>query len=339
MAVNLNYYIYEEATGLKTPIGDAYDLGSLFKGSESKTGIAIFNSGDETAIKPMVSIGEFIQQDANFKESVTWKSLSLDKNAGFTTNKLSLPDIPSNSWMSGKDIYFEDFSGYSINSGAKPDQTWTLWEGNSYVWQVYSGYLLHNIDTQPSRATWNILPTAVDFTFSCKVTVRDGVYAGVILRDTGDSDTGYIVLIQGQAQYFNSGIPQGEGVIQVWKGKFSQGIENCTLMYQSGSIGIRGTHDYFKVALIGNKFEFYYGNEYAIIPNYAFVDSANTYTNSSRPILACHAGTGSVLIYYDDIKMEIPTQNGLVWINNKVNNTTQVFGTQKSIFKMEFGGV
>ena len=339
MTVSLDYYLYDQSTKLKTLISDALDMGSLFKGSESKTAIAIYNSGDETAIKPMVSVAEFMQQGANFKEAITWKSLSLDINAGYITSKLSLPDIPAKSWMSGKDIYFEDFSGYSTSSGSKPDQTWTLWEGNTYVWQIYAGYLLHNIDTAPSRAVWNVLPTAKDFTFSYKTTVRDGVYAGCILRDIGDSDTGYIVVVQGQPQYFTAGMSSGEGVVQVWKGKFSTGIQNCTLLYQSGSIGIRGTHDFFKIVLTGNKFEFYYGNELATVPNYAFIDTTNAYVNVSRPVLCCHAGTGSVLIYYDDIRMEIPTANGLVWIDNKVSNTTQVFGTQKSIFKMEFGGV
>lgn len=334
----LEYYAVDESSGLKTKIDNALDLGNLFKGTEIKKPIAIYNAGDEIAVKPVVSIAEYIQQGKSFKEALTWKSLSLDKNSGFVT-KLSLPDIKPKSWMSGKEIYMEDFSQYTTTSGQSPDQTWTLWQGNQFVWQVYSGYLMHNIDTQPSRAMWGVLPESVDFTLSCKITVRNGVYAGFILRDIGDFDTGYIVLVQGQAQYFNNVIPQNEGVIQVWKGKFTQGLSNCTLLYQSGTIGVRGTHDYFKVVLTNNRFDFYYGNEYATSPNYSFIDNASTYTSSSKPVLACHQGTGSILIYYDDIRMEVPTTEGRIWIKDSVNSNTSVFGVQQSIFKLEYGGV
>lgn len=338
MAVALEYYHIDETSGIKTKIENALDLGSLFKGSEKKIPLAIYNAGDETAVKPTASIVEYLQQGKNYKEAVTWKSLSLDKNSGFTT-KLSLPDIPPKSWMAGKEIFMEDFSGYTTASGQRPDQTWTLWQGNEYVWQVYSGYLMHNTDTQPSRAMWGVLPESANFTLSCKITVRNGVYAGFILRDIGDFDTGYIVLVQGQASYFNGTLPQNEGVIQVWRGKFTQGLGNCTLMYQSGTIGVRGTHDYFKIVLNGNRFDFYYGNEYATTPNYSWVDVNNTYTEASKPVLACHAGSGSILIYYDDIRMEVPTTDGRLWIKDTINNSTSVFGVQQTIFKMEYGGV
>jgi hypothetical protein len=339
LGVELQYYVVDEASGLKTKIENALDLGNLFKGSEKKIPIAIYNAGDETAVTPSVSIAEYIQQGKNYKDAVTWKSLSFDKNSGFTT-KLSLPDIEPNSWMAGKEIYMEDFSGYTTATGQRPDQAWTLWQGNEYVWQVYSGYLMHNTDTMPSRALWTVLPDSVNYTLSCKITVRNGVFAGFIVRDQGDYDTGYIVLVQGQPQYLSPyNIPLNEGVIQVWKGKFTQGLANCTLLYQTGSIGVRGTHDYFKMVLNGNKFYFYYGNEYATVPNYSWADEQNTYMGASRPVLACHAGTGSILIYYDDIRMEVPTNEGRVWIKNTVNNTTSVFGVQQSIFKMEFGGV
>jgi hypothetical protein len=242
--------------------------------------------------------------------------------------------------MTGKDVYFEDFSQYSTAAGTKPDQNWILWGGNDYVWQVYSGYLLHNIDSQYSRAMWGVLPNVTDFEFSTKITIRDDVFGGYILRNIGDFDTGYIVLIQAQSQYFTSqSIPQNEGVIQVWKGKFSSGIDTWTLLYQSGTIGIRGTHDFFKVKLTGNKFDFWYQNEYSTNPLYSWVDNANTYTNASRPVLASHPGTGSILIYFDDIKMEVPTQNGIIWLDDYITPSTKVFGEQYSTFKVDFGGV
>jgi hypothetical protein len=339
LGVELQYYAVDSSSGLKTKIENALDFGNIFKGGEVKKSIAIYNAGDETAVTPSVSIAEFVQTGKNYKEALTWKTLSFDENSGYST-KLSLPDIKPKSWMTGKDIYMEDFSGYTTATGQRPDQAWTLWQGNEYVWQVYSGYLMHNTDTMPSRALWTVLPEALNCTISCKITVRNGVFAGFILRDAGDYDTGYIVLVQGLPQYLTpSNVPLNEGVIQVWQGKFSQGIDAWTLLYQSGSVGVRGTHDYFKIVLDDNKFLFYYGNESATIPNYSWVDENRTYMNASKPVLACHAGTGSILIYYDDIRMEVPTAEGRIWIKDTVNSETTVFGEQQTVFKVDFGGV
>ena len=334
--VNLDFYVVETSSGLKTKIENNLDFGSLFKGSVKKNAIAIFNSGDETAVSPKVSIAEYFQAGKNYSECVTWKKVSLSENVEYGLS-VQLPDIPANSWMAGKDIYFEDFSSYPNAAGTKPDQNWLLWQGNEYVWEIYSGYLQHNVDSQPSRALWGALPASKNLEFSTRITVRNGVYAGYILRDTGDYDTGYICLVQGQASYFTEGMSQGDGVIQVWSGKFSAGVSNWTLLYQSPSIGIRGTHDYFKVKLYDNRFDFWYQNEYSVEPLFSFIDENNTYTGSAKPVLASHAGSGSILIYFDDIKLEIPTAIGLVWIDNSVNLNTPLFGEQYSVFKVEFG--
>jgi len=335
--INLEFYVVEPSTGLQTKIENAYDFGSLFKGTQKRVPFAIFNSGDETAVKPRVSITEYFQSGKDFRECVTWKKLSLNENIGYGTS-IQLPDILPNSWMQGKDIYFEDFSAYPNAAGTKPDQNWMLWSGNEYVWEIYSGYLQHNVDSQQSRALWNALPSAKDFEFSMRVTVRNSVYAGVILRDIGDYDTGYIVLVQGQAGYFTNDMSQGEGVIQVWSGKFSTGIGGWTLLYQSPSIGIRGTHDFFKVKLTDNRFDFWYQNEFSEEPLFSFIDDERTYNGVAKPIICSHPGSGSILIYFDDIKVEVPTTTGLLWVENNVNLNTKVFGTQYSIVNFDFGG-
>ena len=337
MTIDLQFYAVEESSGIKTLIGDTFDIGSLFKGNEVNLPISIYNNGTETAINPRVSIVQYFQEGKNYSQAVTWKKLSLDKNSNFSTSIL-LPDIPANSWMPGKDIYNENFSGYPTVAGTRPDQDWTVYAGSQYVWEVYSGYLQHNVDTQHSRAVWNVLPAIADCEFSTKITVRDSVYAGYLFRNTGDSDTGYIVLVQGQARFFTD-IPVNEGVIQVWSGKFSSGIDAWTLLYQSNSIGIRGTHDYFKVKLIGNRFDFWYQNPLSTAPLYSFVDETDTYIHAAKPVLVSHPGSGSILIYFDDITLEVPTQNGMVWIKNTVTQNTPVNGRQYSIFKMEYGGV
>lgn len=336
--VNLEFYAVEPSTGIKTKIENTYDMGSLFKGTQKKIPIAIFNSGDETAIAPRVVISEYFQAGKDYSECVRWKKVSLNENVGYATS-VQLPDILPNSWMQGKDLYIEDFTSYPNAAGTKPDQNWMLWAGNEYVWEIYSGYLQHNVDSQLSRALWGALPSAKNFEFSMKITVRNGVFAGVILRDIGDYDTGYIVLVQGQSQYFTDGMSAGEGVIQVWSGKFSLGVANWDLLYQSPSIGIRGTHDYFKVKLNDNRFDFWYGNEHSDEPLYSFIDEARTYNGSAKPVICSHPGSGSILIYFDDIRMEVPNVNGLVWIDNSVNLDTKVFGVQYSIFDVRYGGV
>jgi hypothetical protein len=63
------------------------------------------------------------------------------------------------------------------------------------------------------------------------------------------------------------------------------------------------------------------------------------YNNAAKPVLASHPGSGSILVYFDDIKMEVPTTTGLIWIDNTVNLNTPVFGVQYSIVKVEYGGV
>ena len=338
MGVELEFYLYEELTGVKTKIDNqALNLGNLFKGTTKKIPIAIKNIGDAVAVAPSASIAEFFQNGKNYSEAIKWKKLSLDKNVDFNTSVL-LPDIAPNSWMSGKDIYFEDFSQYSTAAGTKPDMSWFLWAGNEYVWEIYNNWLQHNVDSQPSRALWGTLPSVSDFEVSLKITVRNGVYAGWILRDTGDYDTGYIVLVQGQAQYFDESIPQAHGVIQVWRGKFSSGLNTCTLLYQSGTIGVRGTHDYFKIKLKGNRFDFWYNNQLSD-PLYSFIDTQNTYAGASKPVLCSHAGSGSILVYFDEIKMEVDNNNGLLWIDNSISLSTPAFGEQYSILKLEYGGV
>lgn len=203
---------------------------------------------------------------------------------------------------------------------------------------VYNGWLQHNVDTQDGRALWTELSTAKDFEFSMKVTIRDGVYGGVILRDEGDSNTGYIVLVQAMGEYLGN-INRKEGVIQVFSGKFTEGITKWKELYKSPSIGIRGTHDQFKVRLTGNTFEFWYNNEDSEKPLYKFIDNGNHHLKHSKPVICCHAGFGSVLTYFDDVKMEVENDDGVIWIENTVNSSTPLFSTQYSLLDIEYGGV
>lgn len=334
MAVKLEYYKIDEASGQKEKLNDVLGFGNMFKGTQRKIPITIFNTGDTDAVSPVVSVGQYSN---NFSECYKWKKISFDKNQNFTTS-LKLPNIKANSWLSGKTIQFEDFNNYPTVAGTKPDQSWMLWEGTAFGWEVYNGWLQHNVDVQDGRALWTEFSSAKDFEFSMRVTIRDGVYGGVILRSEGDSDTGYIVLVQSMEGHLGN-VNKKEGVIQVFSGKFTDGINSWKQLYKSPSIGARGTHDYFKVKLNGNRFDFWYKNEDSETPLYSFIDENNTHEKASKPVICVHAGFGSVLTYFDDIKMEIDNEDGVIWIENTVDSKTEVFGTQYTLLNMDYGGV
>lgn len=336
MSVILDFYVIEEATGIKVKIDDSYSFGNLFKGTQRKVPLAIYNRGTSPAINPIASIQEYKLDGTTYGESYKWKNVSLSKNAGYGQS-VQLPNIQGKSWMTGKDIYYEDFSKYSTEAGTKPDQEWLLWGGSEGTWEIYSGYLQHNVDTQLGRALWNAFPYGKDYEFSCKITVRDTIWAGIIMRDVGDFDTGYMVIVQGNKKYLPSSLPSGHGVIQVYRGKFTSGIDSWVKLYESGTIGVRGTHDTFKVKLKGNRFDFWY-NDSGEKPKFTFIDEDFTYDKAAKPILCTDAGNGGTLIYFDDIKMEVENENGILWIDNTVNPRTGVTGSQYTILKVDFGG-
>lgn len=334
MAVKLEYYQIDPTTKERTPITGALSFGNMFKGAGKKIPITIFNAGDTEAVSPVISIKEY--PSGNYKEPYTWKKVSFDERKDFT-NSLRLPNLKPNEWLEGKTVQFEDFNSYPVVAGTKPDMSWQLWEGGKFAWEVYNGWLQHNIDSQDGRARWTDLSTAADFEFSMKVTIRDDIYGGVILRDRGDSDTGYIVLVQAMPEHLGN-VMKNEAVIQVFSGTFSEGIRKWKELYKSASVGIRGTHDYFKVKLEGNKFEFWYNNEKSETPLYTFVDRDETYTKASKPIICCHAGSGSAKTYFDDVRMSVTNKDGIVWIENSVKSDTELYGTQYSVLNVEFGG-
>ena len=318
-------------------IGDAsdatngYSLGNLFKGSQTKFSFTIFNNGDTTAVSPVVS---FKRYQGGSSEPVTWKKVSFMENTNYD-DSLDLPDLEPNSWLTGKDVYSEDFQGYPVIAGIPLSSDWLTWQGVDKTWEVYNGWLQHNVDIQDSKAKWTALPSAKDFMFSMKITIRDGCYGGVLIRDTGDNDTGYIILIQGMATRLGE-VASNEGLIQIYKGTFMSGINSWTLAAQSGSTGIRATHDYMAVKTEGNKIQVWYKSE--TNPILTYIDEDETYTDARIPILLCSAGSGSVLSYFDDIYMEVKNNDGIIWVRNEVEAETELFGVQRTLLDIEYGG-
>lgn len=331
MAVDLKFYHYDVNTKQKTLITNGYNLGNLFKGSQKKFSFTIYNDGDTTAVSPFVS---FKRYQSNSDKPIEWKSVSFMENSNYDKG-LELPDIKPKSWLTGKDVYSEDFQGYPVIAGTPLSSDWLTWQGVDKTWEVYNGWLQHNVDIQDSKAKWTALPSAKDYFFSMNITIRDGCYGGLLVRDTGDNDTGYIILIQGVASRLGD-VASNEGIIQIYKGSFMSGINSWTLVKQSGSTGIRGTHDYMAVKLSGNTIQVWYKNKGN--PILSYIDEEETYTDARIPILLCSAGSGSVLSYFDDLYMEVENDDGVIWVKNEVDESTPLFGTQRTLLDITYGG-
>ena len=107
MSVDLKFYHYDVNTKQKTLITNGYNLGNLFKGSQKKFSFTIYNDGDTTAVSPFVS---FKRYQSNSDKPIEWKSVSFMENSNYDKG-LELPDIKPKSWLTGKDVYSEDFQG------------------------------------------------------------------------------------------------------------------------------------------------------------------------------------------------------------------------------------
>lgn len=75
------------------------------------------------------------------------------------------------------------------------------------------------------------------------------------------------------------------------------------------------------------------------MPPITYIDEDSTYNTPSQPVILCSAGSGSVLSYFDDIYMEVMNNNGVIWVQDTVDNETPVFGSQYSYLDIEYGGV
>lgn len=334
MSAKLEFYTVDIANGKRTKIEGAMAFGNLFKGTQTRVPITIFNNGDTTAYKPVCSIKQY--PDGEYAP-VEWKKLSFNQNTDYGVS-LELPDIEPKSWLKGKTVQFENFENYPVVAGTKPDMSWLLWEGTSFGWEVYNGWLQHNPDTVNGKALWTDLSVAADFTFEIEISSINGTWSGLLVRDEGDSDTGYIILIQCMNEYLGN-IPSDEGVIQIWSGSYSQGIDTWDLLWQSTSIGQVKTRAPFKLVMEDNVFKFWYIDTSSEQPMYTWTDDNYTHVKASRPAILCHASAGSARITFDNIRMSVDNDEGIIWIQNEVPKETELFAQQLTLLDIEYGDV
>lgn len=334
MAVDLKFYSVDE-NGSKKELSGVASFGNIYKGNQSIMELAIYNAGDSTAFSPVLSIKQY----GDNKTAPSWKSLSFDSSSTDWVQELELDDIEPHSWLRGYDIQTEDWSSYSTAAGTSPSDDWILWQSAKGYFNVYNGYLQHYPDSQDGRASWGKFSIASDFEFSLKISVRANTYAGIICRHNGDSDTGYIVLVQGIQDYFqDNSLTTAEGVIQIYSGKFSAGHDSWKLLYESPSIGIRGTHDPFKMKLKGNTFSFWYNTDFNNEPQFVWSDPDYTYTVASRPVICTHAGYGTSINYFDDLQMRVENANGRVYVKSEIPESTELYGLQYCLLDVTCGG-
>ena len=334
MSVDLKFYSVD-SNGNKKELNGTVSYGNIYKGNDSIQTLAIYNNGDTAAYDPILSIKQY----GNYAESVKWKSLSFDIDATEWETSLQLDDIEPHSWLKGYNVQEENWSSYSTAAGTEPSDDWILWQSAKGYWNVYNGYLQHYPDSVDGRASWGKFEQAADFEFSMKISVRANTYAGIICRHTGDSDTGYIILVQGIHDYFtDQNLTTSEGTIQIYSGKFSSGHDDWKLLWESGSIGVRGTHDPFKIKVKGNTFSFWYKNDFDGDPLYTWVDTDRTYNAASRPVICTHAGYGTSINYFDDLKMRTENEDGRVYLKSTVPSSTNLYGLQFSMLDVTYGG-
>lgn len=138
LTVKLEYYQIDETSGMKVKLNDTLSFGNMFKGTQKKIPITIFNSGDTTAVSPVVSIAQYPL--GNYVDCFKWKKISFDKEKNYSIS-LKLPDIQPKSWLIGKEVQFEDFNSYPTIAGTRPDQAWLLWKGTDFAWEVIASYI------------------------------------------------------------------------------------------------------------------------------------------------------------------------------------------------------
>ena len=90
------------------------------------------------------------------------------------------------------------------------------------------------------------------------------------------------------------------------------------------------------VKLSGNTIQVWYKNKEN--PILSYIDEEETYTDARIPILLCSAGSGSVLSYFDDLYMEVENDDGVIWVKNEVDESTPLFGTQRTLLDITYGG-
>ena len=134
MAAQLDFYKYDEITKVSTILDGEFSLGDIFKGTEGIGSLRLYNSGNKTAVKPVLTLKEFEGNDA----ILNWKGLSFSRDYDFTSS-LELENVAPGEFATGKNIYVENFDSYDYQS-ARPiaGEDWKTWNATIDPWYAYS---------------------------------------------------------------------------------------------------------------------------------------------------------------------------------------------------------
>ena len=223
MAAQLDFYKYDEITKVSTILNGEFSLGDIFKGTEGIGSLRLYNSGNKTAVKPILTLKQFEGNDA----ILNWKGLSFSRDYDFTPS-LELENVAPGEFATGKNIYVENFDSYDYQS-ARPiaGGDWKTWNATIDPWYGYSKSLYYyGVDSRfstlpPNADTTSILSPregilgkAKDFTISATMSCLKNSYIGWIFRNN------YIVTISGIREDFKDTIYQlgHQYALQIWYG-------------------------------------------------------------------------------------------------------------------------
>lgn len=359
MAAKLDFYSYDKETKISTLLDGNFSLGNIFKGSFGIGTLRVFNSGDKTAINPIIKISSYNDNT----QILPWKGISFSQDYDFD-NSLSLNDIPAGEFATGKDIYYEDFSNYDYQA-AQPiaGENWSTWFNPNSIdpWYAYSKSLYYygvdprfnglpeNTDTTsiitPSS---KILGPAKDFIISASMSCLKNSFIGWVFRDR------YIVTVSGIREDFKEDIYQlgHQYALQIWYGDPKKNKSWWTPL-EDFDLGNSVNNTKIWIELKDQTF----GNQ--TIP--VFRIWTDTDDISQEPTFlyvleedkrkTCYSDVNSIpqIIGYepisdnmsnmvvDNIKMIVENNSGIIYLKSEIPSDTTLSGIQYFLLDIDYG--
>lgn len=179
---------------------DIGDLGNVYRNSGNNIlPLMIVNSGERDAVNVKASFIPYSENGVVDDISAGWKLLSYDTSGDFAST-LDLPDIKAGQFMTGFNVYAENFN--SIITTYLP-QDWTQqgrWEiysltedGNQF--NSYLQYIADSVDSPTGVAIPMQFPTTKNCDVSVEIATPKYNFGGIMLRMDGNSEYGYAIIL------------------------------------------------------------------------------------------------------------------------------------------------
>lgn len=317
---------------------DIGDLGNVYRNSGNNIlPLMIVNSGGRDAVNVKA---KFISHTRDGKEdniSADWKELSYDTSALFS-KELDLPDIKAGQFMTGFQIYSENFNNI-ITTYLPPDyDTVGRWEIYSLTesGNEFNSYLQHIADTI-DITTGRVIPQHFPETKNCEVSVEIATprynFGGIQLRMNPQTGEGYAIIlypdpdtIRQVNEYYRNLIGASYTPIDTWNmsaigiGKVNyRDLDNMAFpkIYEKFHWLPKGTdyrleRDTLKVELKDNVFNVWVNDDF----KGKYIDPNPITTQGKFALIAGRRYDTRVI--FDDIQYKIETNRGILFVKSKV---------------------